>query len=82
MVASLRAAGRLMGFFGAAPADWFAGEGRGDGLSPAEIDALLAERAEARKAKDFATSDRIRDDLAAQGIIIEDGPSGATWRRK
>ncbi|HBS33561.1 MAG TPA: cysteine--tRNA ligase, partial [Parvularcula sp.] len=45
------------------------------------IEALLAERATARKAKDFKTSDRIRDDLAAQGVVIEDGPQGATWRR-
>ncbi len=76
----LRAAGRLMGFFQADPAAWFKGDS-GDGPTAEEIDALLAKRAEARKAKDFATSDKIRDDLAAQGIVIEDGPDGATWRR-
>ncbi|HBK90404.1 MAG TPA: cysteine--tRNA ligase, partial [Parvularcula sp.] len=50
-------------------------------LTTEAIEALLAERATARKAKDFKTSDRIRDDLAAQGVVIEDGPQGATWRR-
>ncbi|NOX95204.1 MAG: hypothetical protein GXP04_08955, partial [Alphaproteobacteria bacterium] len=52
------------------------------GLSEVAIDALILERASARKAKDFARSDQIRDDLAAKGIIIEDGPDGATWRRE
>ncbi len=76
----LRDAGRLMGFFNLAPAEWFKGDA-GDGPSAEEIEQLLAERVAARKAKDFATSDRIRDDLAAKGVIIEDGPGGATWRR-
>ena len=51
------------------------------GLTEANIDALIAERAAARKAKNFARADEIRDDLAARGVIIEDGPQGATWRR-
>ncbi|MEZ5981622.1 MAG: hypothetical protein R3C54_04865 [Parvularculaceae bacterium] len=46
-----------------------------------EIEGLIAERAAARKAKNFARADEIRDDLAARGVIIEDGPQGATWRR-
>ena len=45
------------------------------------IDALVAARTAARKAKDWAESDRIRDELAAQGIVLEDGPGGTTWRR-
>jgi cysteinyl-tRNA synthetase len=40
----------------------------------------LSERADARKRMDFATSDRIRDELAARGVIIEDGPQGARWK--
>ncbi len=80
--ARLRAAGRLMGFFAVEPEAWFKWTPPGDdALTLAQIEALLAERAEARKAKDFKTSDRIRDELAAKGIIIEDGPQGATWRR-
>ncbi len=76
----LRNAGRLMGFFNVAPAVWFKGAA-GSGPSDEDIEAMIAERAEARKAKDFARSDQIRDDLAAKGIILEDGPQGASWRR-
>ncbi len=47
----------------------------------AEIDALVAQRAEAKKAKDWATADKIRDELKARGIIIEDTPQGAKWKR-
>lgn len=79
-VTRLRNAGRLMGFFNCDPAEWFQGSTSG-GPSAEEIEALLAERAEARKNKDFAKSDQIRDDLAAKGVVIEDGPDGATWRR-
>lgn len=50
--------------------------------SDERIDALIAERAAARAAKDFATSDRIRDELAAEGIEVVDTPTGATWRRR
>ncbi len=52
-----------------------------DDDADAAIDALVAERDQARAAKDFATSDRIRDQLAADGIVIEDKPTGSTWHR-
>jgi len=52
-------------------------------LSDADIERLLGERAAARKAKDFKESDRIRDELAAAGVLLEDQPGGKTlWRRK
>lgn len=79
-ITRLRDAGRLLGFFNEDPAQWFQ-SASGSGPSAEEIEALIAERAEARKAKNFARSDEIRDDLAARGIILEDGPQGATWRR-
>jgi cysteinyl-tRNA synthetase len=50
--------------------------------SDPRIDALVAEREAARQAKDFATSDRLRDELAEEGIEIMDTPAGPTWRRK
>ncbi|MCR5206929.1 MAG: cysteine--tRNA ligase [Eubacterium sp.] len=48
----------------------------------AEIEALIAERQEARKNKDWATADRIRDDLKARGIILKDTPQGVTWTKE
>jgi len=48
----------------------------------AKVEALLAERVQARKNKDFATSDRIRDELAAMGVVIKDSPQGTTWEVK
>ena len=46
------------------------------------LDRLLDRRSVARAERDFATSDRIRDDLAALGISIEDGPDGSKWHRR
>jgi cysteinyl-tRNA synthetase len=47
----------------------------------AEIDQLVRERDEARAARDFARADRLRDELTARGITLEDTPSGTVWRR-
>jgi cysteinyl-tRNA synthetase len=74
--AGLRAAGDLMGVLQIAPAEWFHG-----GDHSAAIDAAIAERLAARASKNFARADAIRNDLAARGILLEDGPKGTTWRR-
>ena len=51
-------------------------------VTEAEIENLLARRIAAREAKDWAGADRIRDELDAAGVVIEDGPAGTTWRRR
>jgi cysteinyl-tRNA synthetase len=51
------------------------------GLSNEEIDEKVGARTTAKKAKNFAESDRLRDELKAAGIVLEDGPQGTTWRR-
>jgi cysteinyl-tRNA synthetase len=53
----------------------------GASLDEAAIQALMEARAAAKKARDFAEADRIRQDLAAQGIVLKDSPSGTTWER-
>ncbi len=78
--ADLLAAGRLMGFLQTDPEEWFMGSA--DDNLKAKVDALLAERFTARQSKDFATADRIRGELDALGVIVMDGPQGATWRMK
>jgi cysteinyl-tRNA synthetase len=54
---------------------------RGSQMPSKEVDKLVAERLQARKVKNFGEADRIRDQLQAAGIVLEDGPSGTTWRR-
>jgi cysteinyl-tRNA synthetase len=71
------AAGALLGLLQQDPEAW----ARGDAGEAARIDAAVAARVAARKAKDFAEADRIRKALAEEGVEIMDGPSGSTWRR-
>lgn len=74
----LLSGGQLLGLFTMSPTEWFQG---GTDLDPAAIEALIEKRLAARKARDFALADQIRDGLAEQGILLEDGPAGTTWRK-
>jgi cysteinyl-tRNA synthetase len=75
----LLGAGSLLGLLQQSPETWFA---RGnDDSDDARIQALVDERNAAKKAKDFARSDAIRDQLAAEGILLEDTAQGVRWRR-
>jgi len=80
LAAKMYAAGDLLGLLGSDPEAWFAGVAEGD-MPSAEIEALIEKRNEARAARDFQAADAIRDQLAAAGVAIEDGPSGTSWRR-
>jgi len=77
----LLSAGALLGILQSDPEAWLHETGDTDAISAEAIEDMIAARAAARSAKDFAEADRIRDDLAAQGVQIEDGPGGTTWRR-
>lgn len=78
--------GDVLGILGSNPAAWLdhsAREGLADsGLSGEEIEALIAERREARARRDFARADQIRDELAAKGVMLLDNPEGTTWKMK
>ena len=76
-VAALKASAQLLGLLQDSANDWFQGDADSSG-----IETRIAERAEAKKNRDFANADRIRDELKAEGIVLEDGPGGTTWRRE
>ena len=85
--------GRIFGLFGHGPDEWFRQAGptaaaqedkaAADGApSDEEVEVLVSRRFDARRNKNFEEADRIRDELTAAGVILEDGPSGTIWKRR
>ena len=88
---------KLLGLLTQSPEDWFKGRtlhlSLADGLKISDqpdadvirgekyIEERIAARSEAKARRDFAEADRIREELKAEGVLLEDGPGGTTWRR-
>ena len=79
--AALKSSAAILGLLEKTGDGWARGDSSDDGMSDAEIDAAIEARKQARADRDFGAADRIRDELAAQGILLEDGPEGTVWRR-
>lgn len=75
------ASAELLGLLYQTPEAWFKGGMSDDGNEAKEIEAKIAARTEAKKNKDWATADKIREELKLQGIILEDSPTGTTWKK-
>ncbi|MFO0449350.1 MAG: cysteine--tRNA ligase [Pseudomonadota bacterium] len=95
LAAELKRLGGVLGILHADPEQWLktpaslgpaaaggeaAGADGGARPTEAEIERLISDRTAARKAKNWAESDRIRDELVARGVVLEDGPKGTSWR--
>ena len=74
---AVKGSAALLGLLQSSAEEWFRG-----GADEGAIETWISMRAQAKKNRDFAAADRIRDELKAEGIILEDGPSGTTWRKE
>jgi cysteinyl-tRNA synthetase len=70
---------RFLGFLSESVAEWKGRKQQASGVDPKQIDGLISDRTAARARKDFKESDRIRDELAAMGVVIRDSKEGTTW---
>ena len=76
---ALKASGKLLGLFGQSAEEWAAWRPQSSAIDDAQVEDMITARNAARKAKDFAEADRLRDELTAMGVEIKDGPEGTTW---
>lgn len=74
--------GELLGLLQQDPQQWFTDSGKAGQISAEEIEALIVERVQAKKDKNFARADEIRETLKAQGVVLEDSREGTQWRRE
>lgn len=84
LLKDIREMGGLLGLFSQRPSDYFSARkvaaAEKSSVDTAQIEGLIAERAAARKAKDFKAADAVRAKLKDMGVVIEDGPNGTTWK--
>jgi cysteinyl-tRNA synthetase len=78
LAGQLRYLGAVLGCLQLEPSEFLQGA---DEDESAWIESMIAKRAQAKKDKDFATADSVRDELQAKGIVLRDGPEGTTWTR-
>ena len=75
--AKLLGSAKLLGILWQDPEEWF----KGDVSDVAEIEKMIEERILAKKNKDYALADKIRNELKDKGIVLEDTPQGTIWKR-
>lgn len=81
LAAQLRALGGVLGLLQRDPVEFLQGRATDSGLDDAAISAHIEARIAAKQSKNYAEADRIRKELLAAGIVLEDSASGTTWRR-
>ena len=79
--AILKSLSGMLGLLERSPETFLQGVVSADGYTSEKIEALIASRLEARRAKNFSESDRVRQELLENGVVLEDTPQGTTWRR-